>query len=422
MEPCLKVSPMSEVSVKTLAAKMAHIDFAQSSTSQKNLWLELLSNLLLQHQDLILEANALDVEASKSHLSEALLDRLTLNPKRIQAMAQGCLDLALLPDPIGVTLETLQRPNGLNIRKVSVPLGVLAIIYESRPNVTVDAACLCLKAGNSVILRGGKEALHSNQVLVDIIKQSLEKAHLNPEVLQFITDSSRELALELMQAHETIDALIPRGSHRLIQSVLENARVPVIETGTGNCHIYVESSADLKMAQAILINAKCSRPGVCNAAEKCLIDASIAQAFLTEVVPLLMAQGVELRGCEQATQLNSNIHLASAEDWSTEYLDLILGIKIVQGIDEAITHIERYGSHHSEAIITQNDAYALKFQTFVDAAAVYVNASTRFTDGYEFGFGAELGISTQKLHARGPMGLKELTTYKYLIQGNGQIR
>ena len=413
---------MSEVSLKTQAAKTAQHSFALVSPRQKNEWLQNLSKLLLQKQDAILKANALDVEASKSTLSEALLDRLSLNPHRIQAMAQGCLDLAQLEDPIGIPLDTYHRPNGLIIRKVSVPIGVIAIIYESRPNVTVDAACLCLKAGNTVVLRGGKEALHSNQILIDILKQSLQETQLNPEAIQFITDSSRDLALELMQSAHTVDALIPRGSHRLIQSVLENARIPVIETGTGNCHIYVESSADQEMAKAILINAKCSRPGVCNAAEKCLVDQAIAQKFLTEVVPFLLAQNVQLRGCAQAVQINSHITLASSEDWSTEYLDLILGIKVVQNYEEAIAHIETYGSHHSEAIITQDEKIAAYFQASVNAAAVYVNASTRFTDGYEFGFRAELGISTQKLHARGPMGLKELTTYKYLIQGQGQIR
>lgn len=413
---------MSEVIQKTTAAKKAASSLSQTPTFLKNHFLENCAALLRAHQSRILEANQQDVDAQIGHLSDALIDRLRLTPARIEAMAQACLDLMELEDPIAQTLQTIHRPNGLTIRKVGVPLGVIAMIYESRPNVTIDAATLCLKAGNAVVLRGGKEALHSNHILVSVLKQSLIETGLDPDLVQLIENPDRALALELMQDREHVDVLIPRGSAALIQTVIQNAKIPVLETGVGNCHLYVESSANLEMAADILINAKCSRPGVCNAVEKCLIDEAIAEPFLKLVVPRLLERKVELRACAKTCAILPDLKTASEDDWDIEYLDLILGIKIVANIDEAIAHIQSHGTHHSEAIVTQNTDLAKQFQLAIDAAAVYVNASTRFTDGFEFGFGAEIGISTQKLHARGPMGLKELTTYKYLIDGSGQIR
>jgi len=319
-------------------------------------------------------------------------------------------------------IEEFTRPNGLDIQKIRVPLGVIAMIYEARPNVTIDAAALCLKAGNAIILRGGKEAYLSNKYLVSLIKEALTRNAISSDTVQFIEDNDRTLALELMQDREHIDVLIPRGSAKLIQSVIEHAKVPVLETGVGNCHIYVEQSADLRKALAIVINAKCSRPGVCNAAEKCLVDQSIAPQFLDLLIPALREAHVEIRACHKTKELYPDLNLASTEDWGTEYLDLIIGVKIVDGLQEAIEHIQKYGTKHSESIVTQDLLTAQRFQKEVDAAAVYVNASTRFTDGSEFGYGAEIGISTQKLHARGPMGLNELCTIKYLINGDGQVR
>lgn len=413
---------MTYITDRTITAQQASLECALASTQDKNNFLSLLASLLRKQEKDIIQANAIDVEAQRGKISDALLDRLTLNPKRIEAMAVACEELIELADPNGSIMEEFVRPNGLRMKKVRVPLGVIAIIYESRPNVTIDAASLCLKAGNAVILRGGKEALHSNQKLIEILHLALSQAGLNPDAVQFIDNPDRSYATELMQDRQHVDVLIPRGSARLIQTVVDNAKIPVLETGVGNCHIYVQEDADLDWAEAILINAKCSRPGVCNAAEKVIVDASIAQKFLASVIPQLTQRNVELRGCEKTCTLFPNLIQATDEDWDTEYLDLILGIKIVANIDEAIKHIQAHSTKHSEAIITRNKQASTRFQKEIDAAAVYVNASTRFTDGSEMGFGAEIGISTQKLHARGPMGLNELCTYKYLIEGNGQIR
>lgn len=413
---------MTYISEKTIAASNAAKKMALVSTQDKNEFLRILANNLRHNESKILDANKIDVEASRGQISDALLDRLTINSKRIEAMALACEELIELRDPNGELIESFMRPNGLSIHKVRVPLGVIAIIYESRPNVTIDAASLCLKAGNTVILRGGKEALQSNLALIELLHLSLIQCGLNPQCVQFIDRIEREYATELMQDRLHVDVLIPRGSARLIQSVIDNAKIPVLETGVGNCHIYVHEDADLEMAKKILINAKCSRPGVCNAAEKVLIDASIAKEFLAEIIPTLQTLQVELRVCEKTKALYPLLKQANELDWETEYLDLILGIKIVESIDDAIQHIQRYSTKHSEAIVTRSKLASIRFKNEIDAAVVYVNASTRFTDGSEMGFGAEIGVSTQKLHARGPMGLKELCTYKYIIEGNGQIR
>ena len=413
---------MSEVTIKSIKAKEASLSMALVSTEVKNNFLKSLAMLLREQSLSILEENTKDLDANQDLLSPSLMDRLRLNESRIEAMAKGCEDIIELDDPNGSVIEQFTRPNGLEIQKIHVPLGVIAMIYEARPNVTIDAAALCLKAGNAVILRGGKEAYHSNRILVKLIKEALIKQAISPESVQFIEDNDRALATELMQDREHIDVLIPRGSARLIQSVIDNAKVPVLETGVGNCHIYVESSADLNKALAIVINAKCSRPGVCNAAEKCLVDRAIAQSFLERLLPALEEAGVEVRACAETKQLFPEVNLATEEDWDIEYLDLILGIKIVDDVDAAIKHIQRYSTKHSEAIVTNDFEIAQRFQREIDAAAVYVNASTRFTDGSEFGYGAEIGISTQKLHTRGPMGLNELCTIKYLINGDGHVR
>lgn len=413
---------MSYITEKTSAAQTAAKKMALASTQEKNEFLQILANNLRLNESKILDANQIDVDISRGQISDALLDRLAINATRIEAMAIACEELIELSDPNGELIESFMRPNGLHVNKVRVPLGVIAIIYESRPNVTIDAAILCLKAGNTVILRGGKEALHSNLALIELLQLSLHQSGLDPQAVQFIDRVEREYATELMQDRAHVDVLIPRGSARLIQSVIDNAKIPVLETGVGNCHIYVHEDADLEMAKKILINAKCSRPGVCNAAEKVLIDASIAKEFLAEIIPTLQSLQVELRVCEKTNALYPLLKQANELDWETEFLDLVLGIKIVESIDEAIQHIHRYSTKHSEAIVTRSKLASIRFTNEIDAAVVYVNASTRFTDGSEMGFGAEIGVSTQKLHARGPMGLKELCTYKYIIEGNGQIR
>ncbi|MGI6037195.1 MAG: glutamate-5-semialdehyde dehydrogenase [Limnochordia bacterium] len=371
----------------------------------------------------ILEANTQDLAAAKEQgMSKALLDRLTLNEARIEDMAAGLEMVAELPDPVGRVEKMWRRPNGLEIGKIRVPLGVIGIIYEARPNVTVDAAGLCLKAGNAVILKGGSEALRSNQAIVDVITAAAQKAGAPEGTIQLVPFTEREATRELMGLDEYIDVLIPRGGANLIRTVLEHSTIPVIETGNGVCHVYVDEGADLAMAQAILVNAKCQRPGVCNAVETLLVHKDVAQAFLPGVAGELSAKGVELRGCSQTSQILPDIGEAVEEDWGAEYLDLILAIKVVDSFEEAIDHINRYGSGHSEAIITRDYRRARLFLQSIDAATVYVNASTRFTDGGQFGLGAEIGISTQKLHARGPMGLEELTTTKYIIYGDGQVR
>lgn len=378
---------------------------------------------LIENTNEILEANRIDLKnAEIKGTPKAMLDRLALDKDRIKAMADGLKEVVNLQDPVGEVVSMWQRPNGLQIGQKRVPMGVIGIIYESRPNVTCDAAGLCLKTGNASILRGGSDAINSNKAIMVALTKGIERAGLPKECVQLIEDTSREVATEMMKLNEYIDVLIPRGGAGLIQSVVKNATVPVIETGTGNCHIYVDESCDFDMAVKIAVNAKASRPSVCNAAEKLLVNEKIAKDFLPIAVKVLRENGVVLRGDEASQAIINDIEKASEEDWSKEYLDYIMAVKIVKDVDEAINHINKYGTGHSEAIITESYKNSQKFLQRVDAAAVYVNASTRFTDGSEFGFGAEIGISTQKLHARGPMGLKELTTIKYIIYGNGQIR
>ena len=414
---------MSELIIKGQKAKEASYELSNASTNAKNDALLFMAEELINEKVSILNANEIDVENAKANgMSEAMLDRLSLNEDRINGMADGLKELIGLQDPIGEVISMWQRPNGLQIGQKRVPLGVIGIIYEARPNVTCDAAGLCLKSGNTVILRGGSDAINSNKEIVRVLIKGLEKAGLPKECVQLIEDTSRQVATDMMKLNEYIDVLIPRGGAGLIQSIVKNATVPVIETGTGNCHIYVDESADFNMAKNIAVNAKASRPSVCNAAEKLLINENIAEEFLPIAVKVLREAGVVLRGDEKAQAIIDDIEKANDEDWGKEYLDYVMAVKIVKDVDEAINHINKYGTGHSEAIITESYKNSQKFLQKVDAAAVYVNASTRFTDGSEFGFGAEIGISTQKLHARGPMGLKELTTIKYVIYGNGQIR
>lgn len=371
----------------------------------------------------ILIENEKDIAAAKqAGRTEALLDRLRLTGDRIAGMAGGLRQVAVLPDPIGSEEYVIKRPNGLAIGKRRVPLGVIGILYEARPNVTSDAIGLCVKSGNAVLLRGGSEAIHSNAAIAAIICRAGYAAGLPAGCIQFVADTSREAATNMMQLNGYVDVLIPRGGAQLIQSVVTNATVPVIETGVGNCHTYVESTADVQMAADIIFNAKVSRPAVCNSMETLLIDRAVAKQYLPCIAKPLLDKGVELRGCEETMAILPGILPATEEDWATEYDALILAIRVVEGEEEAIAHINRFGSHHSDCIVTQNYFAAERFLDEVDAAAVYVNASTRFTDGEEFGLGAEIGISTQKLHARGPMGLHELTTVKYIVRGNGQIR
>ncbi len=371
----------------------------------------------------IIQANAKDVAAERSKgTKEALVDRLTLNEARVKAMAEAVRLLVKLPDPLNRVLDGWQLDNRLQVRKVSVPFGVIGMIYESRPNVTVDAATLALKAGSSAVLRGSSNALNSNRVLVRIMRQAVEQSGLPIDAIQLIDSPERELVTELLTARGKVDLVIPRGGSSLIQHVVDNAKVPTIETGVGNCHVFVDETANLSDAKAIIINAKVQRPGVCNSAETLLVHKKVADAFLPEALQALTDLGVELFACEQSRQLFPTANLATDIDWETEYLDYKLAVKVVNSVDEAIEHITKYGTMHSESILTNSMENARKFQEEVDAAAVFVNASTRFTDGFVFGFGAEIGISTQKLHARGPMGLAEIVTYKYLIDGEGHIR
>ncbi|MDO8686185.1 MAG: glutamate-5-semialdehyde dehydrogenase [Clostridiales bacterium] len=404
-------------------ARQAAYRLAVLSSATKEEALRAIARRLDENQDMILAANTIDVEAAKKRdISAALLDRLSLNPERISSMKEGLLQVAILPDPVGEVISMWKRPNGLIIGQQRVPLGVVGIIYEARPNVTMDAAALCMKSGNATILRGGSEAINSNKAIVEVIRQGLADSGLPCDAVALVADTCRETAVKMMKMNKYIDVLIPRGGESLIRSVVENATIPVIETGTGNCHVYVDSDADFDMAEKIVINAKTSRPAVCNSAETLLVDASIVQTFLPRMLKALAACGVELRGCEQARAVYPEALSATEEDWYREYMDLIMAVKVVDDIDAAIIHINKYGSHHSDAIITNDYAKSQKFLLHIDSAAVYVNASTRFTDGNEFGFGAEIGISNQKLHARGPMGLKELTTIKYIIYGSGQVR
>jgi glutamate-5-semialdehyde dehydrogenase len=404
-------------------AKEASYDLGIASTTEKNNALELMANALLRSKQQIINENKKDLEvAIEKGISKAMLDRLSLNEERIEDMAKGLMELIALEDPIGEVIEMWKRPNGIQIGKQRVPMGVIGIIYEARPNVTCDAAGLCLKTGNAVILRGGSEAINSNKAIVRVLKEAVKEAGLPEFSIQLVEDTSRETAAKMMKLNEYIDVLIPRGGAGLIQAVVNNATVPVIETGVGNCHIYVDEVCDFEMAKNIIVNAKTSRPAVCNAAEKMLINENIANEFLPTIVEALREKEVEIRGDEKVKSIISDVIPATEEDWSKEYSDYIIAAKVVKDINEAITHINKYGSGHSEAIVTDSYKNSQKFLNKIDAAAVYVNASTRFTDGGEFGFGAEIGISTQKLHARGPMGLKELTTIKYIIYGNGQIR
>ena len=404
-------------------AKEAEIQIAQLSTKIKNEILIKSAKALLDNCQNILDINKEDVEKAKtSGVKDAFIDRLTLTEKRISDMADGLRQIASLNDPVGEFLYGKTLPNGLIIQQKRVPLGVIAIIFESRPNVTADAFGLCLKSGNAVILRGGKEAIKTNIAIVNIFKNVLKECGINENAVQIVENTSHEIANELMKAHEYIDVLIPRGSARLINTVINNSTVPCIQTGVGNCHIFVDESAKLDDAVNIIVNAKTQRPGVCNAVETLLIHKNVASSVLPNIGKELQARNVEIRGDETVRQYIANSIPATEEDWATEYEDYIVAIKVVEDLDEVIKHIAKYGTKHSESIITENYSNAQRFLNEVDAAAVYVNASTRFTDGGQFGFGAEIGISTQKLHARGPMGLKELTTTKYVIMGNGQVR
>ena len=405
-------------------ARSAKKSINTASTALKNQALEAMASQLLKATEAILVANQIDMEAARGKISEVMLDRLFLDQERIAGMAQGIRALIDLPDPIGEVLDTEVLENGLEIQKVRVAMGVIGIIYESRPNVTSDAAALAIKSGNAVVLRTGKDAFHSAQAIVTALKAGLEEAGLNPDLLQLIQDTSRASSLAMMKAKGYLDLLIPRGGAGLIQAVVENAIVPVIETGTGIVHVYVDKEADFQKALAIIENAKTSRPSVCNAMEVLLVDQAIASDFLPLVKDRLVddrERSVELRLDEQAQAIISGT-AAQEQDFDTEFLDYILAVKVVDGVEEAVDHIEAHSTHHSDAIVTENPETAAYFTQQVDSAAVYVNASTRFTDGGQFGLGCEMGISTQKLHARGPMGLREMTSYKYIVSGNGQVR
>lgn len=405
------------------AAKEAAQVLANLSTDVKDKVLEAIAGKLVNSKREIMEENNKDLKAGEAAgLSKALLDRLTLNESRIEAMAEGLRELARLPDPVGEIMEMPRRPNGLQVGKMRVPLGVVGMIYEARPNVTIDAAGLCFKAGNAVVLRGGSEAVHSNRILVQAAAGVLQEFGLPPGCIQLVSKTDREAVSILLDMHEYLDVLIPRGGAGLIQRVINEAKVPVIQTGIGNCHVYIDEGADLDMALKIVDNAKTSRPGVCNAVETLLVHQELAREYLPALFALLKKKEVELRGCPRACQILPQIKRAEESDWHAEYLDYILAVKVVESLDEAIRHINTYGTKHSEAIVTHDYSRSQRFLREIDAAAVYVNASTRFTDGNQFGLGAEIGISTQKLHARGPMGLKELTTIKYVILGQGQIR
>lgn len=395
----------------------------KASAETKNQALENAAQALLQKSGDILKANSEDLHIGEANgMPEGLLDRLRLTDSRIADMAEGLRQIAALQDPVGEIMESFRRPNGLIIQKCRVPLGVIGIIYESRPNVTADAFGLCFKAGNAVILKGGSDAVHSNTRIAEVLRASLEQSGLTPDALQLITDTDRSVTAAFMKLNDYVDVLIPRGGAGLIRTVVENSTIPVIETGTGNCHIYVDESADPEMAVRIILNAKTQRIGVCNACESLLVHKNIKETFLPVLADALREKNVEMRGDASVCRILNGCVPATEEDYGREYLDYIVSIKTVSGVEEAINHINRYGTGHSESIITESAQHAEQFLDGVDAACVYVNASTRFTDGFEFGFGAEIGISTQKLHARGPMGLKELTSYKYKIQGQGQVR
>lgn len=405
-----------------MRAKANSAILARARTEVKNQALCTFAKLLREHADSILSANAEDLANAKENgVKDTMLDRLRLTDARIESMAKGAEDIARLDDPVGKG-DCWTRPNGLMIRRVRVPMGVVGVIFEARPNVAADVAALCIKSGNAVVLRGGKEAIQSNRAIVALARRALAESRLAAEAVQLIENTTRASSEALMQMRGLIDVLVPRGGKGLIRAVVDNARVPVIETGAGNCHLYVHADADLTMALDIAVNAKISRPSVCNACETVLVHAAVAEEFLPMLKDAMDAHHCEIRGCDRTREILPDVIPATEEDWDTEYNDLILAVKVVDTLDKARIHINRYGTGHSETIVTNDLSAAEYFQSAVDAAAVYVNASTRFTDGGEFGFGAELGISTQKLHARGPMGLTALTTEKYLINGNGQVR
>lgn len=414
---------MNEVLAKGKKAKEIARELVLKSTNQKNEALAAIADQLIVEVAYILEENKRDLEVGKAKgFTDSLLDRLMLNEQRIIDMAEGIKQLIELRDPVGECVSEWERPNGLSIQEMRVPLGVVGMIYEARPNVTVDAATICLKTGNAVILRGSSSAINSNKAIVSVIHRALKQTSLPPESVQLIEDTTRDSAKQLFTMNDYLDVLIPRGGKQLIDTVVREASVPVLETGAGNCHIFIDETADKQMAVDIIINAKTQRPSVCNAIETIILHEKWAQQFGSELFSSLKEKGVELRGDQKVLAIDSSIVLASEEDWGTEFLSLTLAVKVVSSIEEAIHHINTYGSMHSEAIITEDEENVGKFFTAVDAAALYHNASTRFTDGSEFGFGAEIGISTQKLHVRGPMGLPALTSTKYVIRGNGQIR
>lgn len=414
---------MEEVELTANRAREATAELASASTAEKNHALGEMADALEGGVQVILEANKEDLRAGRDQgITEALMDRLTLNEKRIVEMAEGLREVASLRDPVGEIVEGWRLPNGLQIEKVRVPIGVIGIIYEARPNVTVDAAGLCLKSGNAVILRGSSNAIRSNGVLVDILSGAAVESGLHEASIQLVRSTDRESARSLMRMHGLVDVLIPRGGEGLIRTVVENSTVPVIETGVGNCHVYVDRAADLAMAAAITVNAKTQRPGVCNACETLLVHRDVAQEFLPAVGDELGKEGVTLRGCPVTREFIPWAEEAGRDDWYSEYLDMLLAVRVVESLDEAIDHINKYGSHHSDAIVTGDYGSAQRFVDRVDSSTVYVNASTRFTDGGVFGMGAEIGISTQKLHARGPMSLPELTTTKFVVRGSGQTR
>ncbi len=404
-------------------AKLAAQAGAKLTTNQKNKTLNLMAQALLSQVSRIQEANEKDLKAAREKaLSSAMIDRLTLNPKRIQEMAQGLRDVAVLEDPVGLVTKGWVRPNGLRIEKVRIPLGVIGIIYESRPNVTVDAAGLCLKSGNAVVLRGGSEAFHSNQILGQILREELKRNGLSEDLIQIVPFTEREAVQFLLTQDQFIDLIIPRGGESLMKFIREYSKIPVIRHDKGVCHIFVDYNADLEAAEKISLNAKVQRPGVCNAMETLLVDERISHAFLPRMIEAFQKQGVEIRGCPKTQSLGSNVKAATEEDWNTEYLDLILSVRVVKDLDEALEHIHRYSSLHTEAIITNDEKHTERFLREVGSSVVLVNASTRFNDGGQLGLGAEIGISTTKLHAFGPMGLEELTALKYVVRGEGQVR
>lgn len=405
-------------------AQKAKVVFAKASTNEKNAILSLIADKLLQSEEKILAENDKDMQSARQNgISETMLDRLRLTKDRIKSMSDACLKLVILEDPVGEVISGSIRPNGMHISKIRVPMGVIGIIFESRPNVTVDAASLCIKSGNATILRGGKEAIHSNIALMNVMRDAVSECGYPADIVQLVEDTDREISKQMMQANGLIDVLIPRGGHGLIQAVMKQATIPVIETGTGNCHIYVDATADLDMAVALTDNGKTQRPSVCNALETCLVHESVADTFLPMLKKKLDEHQVQLRGCDRTRKiLGECVIPATEDDYATEFLDYIIAVRVVDSLDDAIEHILKYSTGHSECIVTKDYQASRRFSQEIDSACVYVNCSTRFTDGGEFGMGAEIGISTQKLHARGPMGLQELTTMKYIITGEGQIR